>query len=85
VALIAAYLNQFFVGTILRREPTIPLDGVRMARYKMFVSSDKARRELGYSPKPAEHALREAVDYFRRDWRADSARDRISDLRAGTA
>ena len=67
VALIAGYLNQFFMGTILRREPTIPLEGVRMARHKMFVSSDKARRELGYNPRPAEEALREAVDYFRGD------------------
>jgi len=84
VALMAAYTNQFFVGTIMRREPTIPLEGVRMARYKMFVSSDKARSKLGYNPRPAEQALREAVDYFRHSWRPDSAQDRISNLRTGT-
>lgn len=85
VALLAGYLNQFFVGTVLRREPTIPLDGVRMARYKMFVSSRKAITMLGYNPRPAEQALREAVHYFRNDWRPDSAEDRISNLHPGTA
>jgi hypothetical protein len=47
----------------------------------MYVSSEKARRELGFSPRPVEQALREAVDYFRYHWRPDSAQDRISDLR----
>jgi dihydroflavonol-4-reductase len=84
-ALIAAYLDQFFMGTILRREPSIPLEGVRMARHKMFVSSAKACRELGYNPRPAEQALREAVDYFRGVWRVHSAQDRLSKVRAGAA
>jgi len=65
VAYLAACMNSFVVGSILRKEPSIPLEGVRMARYKMFVSSDKARRELGYSPSPAEQALLEAVSYFK--------------------
>jgi dihydroflavonol-4-reductase len=47
------------------KEPRAPLDGVRMARKKMWVSSDKARRELGYSPGPAEEGLRRAVEWFR--------------------
>jgi dihydroflavonol-4-reductase len=65
VAYLAASTDDFVVGCIFRKEPGIPLEGVRMARYKMFVSSDKARRELGYSPGPAEKALREAVSYFK--------------------
>lgn len=81
VALLAGYLDQFVIGTLLRREPFIPLDGVRMARYKMYVSSEKARRELCYNPKPVDQALREAVEYFRHHWSPDSAQDRISDLR----
>lgn len=47
------------------RPPRAPLDGVRMARKKMFVSSAKAGRELGYSPGPVEAALRRAVEWFR--------------------
>jgi dihydroflavonol-4-reductase len=84
LALVAGYFENFVVGTILRREPFIPLEGVRMARYKMYVSSEKARNELGYEPQPAEKALREAVDYFRHNWKPDSAQDRISNLRANT-
>ncbi|MEJ2110228.1 MAG: NAD-dependent epimerase/dehydratase family protein [Acidobacteriota bacterium] len=81
VALIAGYLDNFFMGSVLRREPNIPLEGVRMARHKMYISCEKARRELGYNPKPAEEALREAVDYFRLEWQPDSDQDRISKLR----
>jgi dihydroflavonol-4-reductase len=44
--------------------PRVPIDGVRMARKKMWVSHDKARRELGFEPVPAERALRQAVKWF---------------------
>jgi dihydroflavonol-4-reductase len=47
------------------REPRVPLDGVRMARKKMWVSHAKAASELGFSPGPADAALRKAVDWFR--------------------
>ncbi len=46
------------------REPRAPLDGVRMAKKKMWVSHDKAARELGYSPSPADGALARAVEWF---------------------
>jgi dihydroflavonol-4-reductase len=46
-------------------EPRAPIDAVRMARKKMFVSSDKAKRELGFNPGPVEGALKRAVDWFR--------------------
>jgi dihydroflavonol-4-reductase len=46
-------------------EPRAPLDGVRMARKKMWVRHDRASAELGFSPGPAEAALRSAVDWFR--------------------
>jgi dihydroflavonol-4-reductase len=49
------------------REPRAPLEGVRMARKKMFVATDKAERELGFSPGPVEDALRRAVEWFRRN------------------
>ena len=47
------------------KEPLAPLDGVRMAKKKMWVRHDKAARELGYSPGPAEGALTRAVEWFR--------------------
>ncbi|RMH20820.1 MAG: SDR family NAD(P)-dependent oxidoreductase [Gemmatimonadetes bacterium] len=46
------------------REPMATVDGVRMARRKMFFSSAKAARELGYAPRPAQEALRDAVRWF---------------------
>src|SRR5271156_1223471 len=47
------------------REPLAPLEGVRMARKKMWVRHDKAAQELGYSPGPANAALERAVTWFR--------------------
>jgi dihydroflavonol-4-reductase len=46
-------------------EPRAPLDAVKMARKKMFVSLDKAKRELGFNPRPVDGALKRAVDWFR--------------------
>ena len=47
------------------KPPRAPLDAVRMAHKKMFVSHAKAARELGFAPGPAEGALRRAVEWFR--------------------
>jgi len=44
--------------------PRVPLDAVRMARKKMWVTHEKAGRELGFHPGPADAALRRAVDWF---------------------
>jgi dihydroflavonol-4-reductase len=46
-------------------EPRAPLDGVRMARKKMFVSWEKARRDLGFTPGPVDQALNRAIQWFR--------------------
>lgn len=46
-------------------EPRVPLNGVRMARRKMWASHAKAARELGFAPGAADAALRNAVEWFR--------------------
>lgn len=46
-------------------EPFATIDGVRMAKKRMFFSSAKAMRELGYAPRPAIEALADAVAWFR--------------------
>ena len=46
-------------------EPMVTLDSIRMARKRMFFSSDKARATLGYTARPARQALGDAVEYFR--------------------
>jgi dihydroflavonol-4-reductase len=44
--------------------PRAPLEAVRMAKKKMWVSHEKAARELGYAPRPAREALADAVAWF---------------------
>jgi dihydroflavonol-4-reductase len=57
-------VGQWVEGGLLRREPRIPLDGVRMARKKMFFDAGKAVRELGLSQTPVEDALARAVAWY---------------------
>jgi dihydroflavonol-4-reductase len=46
-------------------EPFLTLDGLRMSKHKMFFSSAKAERELGYKARPYREALVEALAWFR--------------------
>ena len=46
-------------------EPFVTVDGVKMAKKKMFFSSAKAGKELGYQARPPEAALADAVQWFR--------------------
>jgi dihydroflavonol-4-reductase len=45
-------------------EPRATMDSVRMAKKKMFYSSEKAVRELGYQYRPAAEALEDAMNWF---------------------
>ena len=59
-----AYASEFmarFTGS----EPLATVDGLRMAKYHMYFSSAKAERELGYSARPYQDALRDAIAWFR--------------------
>ncbi|MGB3095317.1 MAG: hypothetical protein WBB46_01105, partial [Candidatus Deferrimicrobiaceae bacterium] len=47
------------------KDPRVTVDGVRMAKKRMFFSSEKAKRDLGYDPRPAGEGLRDAVEWFR--------------------
>lgn len=51
------------------KEPFLTLDGLRMAAHAMYFSSAKAQNELGYSARPYEAALKDAIDWFRREGR----------------
>ena len=48
-----------------RGEPFVTVDGVRMAKKRMFFSSAKAVDRLGYRARPASEALADAVQWFR--------------------
>ena len=65
VALIAGVVDEVVTGRVLRREPRATIEAVRMSRKKMFVTSAKAERELGWKVVPVYDALRRAVDWFR--------------------
>lgn len=61
-----AYLAEWWARLVTGREPQITVDGVRLAKKHMFFSSERARSELGYNPRPAADALHDGVDWFQR-------------------
>jgi dihydroflavonol-4-reductase len=50
---------------LMNATPVVPLEGVYMGREKMFVSSERASRELGLSATPVPAALERSVRWFR--------------------
>jgi dihydroflavonol-4-reductase len=65
VALATGVVDQVVTGHIFRREPRATIEAVRMSRKKMFVTSARAEKELGWKVVPVDDALRRAVDWFR--------------------
>ena len=65
LALGAACLDQVLEGNLLRREPKIPLEGLRIAKSPMYVDCRKAVKELGQPQSSLEAALEKAVGWFR--------------------
>jgi len=64
-AFAAGVVDEAVTGLLLRREPRATVDTVRMGKKKMFASSVKAERELGWKIVPVDSALRRAVEWFR--------------------
>ncbi len=60
VAIVSEALARGF-GT----EPRVTREMLAMSKKKMFFASDKAKRELGYAPRPARAAVEDAVAWFR--------------------
>ncbi|MGH9539870.1 MAG: hopanoid-associated sugar epimerase [Terriglobales bacterium] len=65
LALATGVVDEVVTGYIRKREPRATIDAVRMGRKKMFVSSGKAERELGWKLVPVDDALGRAVSWFR--------------------
>jgi len=63
-ALLPVAFGAELAARISGREPFVTLDGVRMARKKMYFSSQRASQELGYAPRPAREAITDAVAWF---------------------
>lgn len=60
-----AYISEAWARMAGGKEPRVTRVGVRLAKKRMFFSAEKARRVLGFHPRPIEEALRDAVDWFR--------------------
>lgn len=61
----AGIADEIVTGRLRGREPRATIDTVRMGAKKMFASSDKAQRDLGWKIVPVESALRRAAEWFR--------------------
>ena len=46
------------------RQPTVPIDGVKMSGESMYYDTSKAIRELGYAPKAIDDAIHAAIHWF---------------------
>jgi len=62
-----AYLMEGWSRLTGTGEPRVTVDGVRLAKKKMFFSSRRAREELGYSTGPVASAFQDAIDWFDRN------------------
>ena len=64
VAMAFAFFDETVTGKLRGKEPRATVEAVRMGRKKMFASSAKAERELGFRVLPVYPALRSAVEWF---------------------
>jgi dihydroflavonol-4-reductase len=67
VAYAAAWTDTMLFGGLLRREPHIPLEGVKMARKFMYFDASKAVHDLGLPQSPIRGALARSVEWFRQN------------------
>jgi dihydroflavonol-4-reductase len=64
VAYAAGAVDEMVQGRLLGREPRATIETVRMGKKKMWASSGKAERDLGWKTAPVDDALRRAVAWF---------------------
>ena len=57
-------MDQLVEGTLLKREPRIPLEGLKVSKNPMYVSCQKAIAELGQPQSSVESALLKAITWF---------------------
>jgi len=64
LAEISAKMLELISDHVTRRPPTGTAEGVRIAMRATDLSIDRARRELGYAPRPVEPTLRDTIAYL---------------------
>ena len=60
-----AYMNEILGSTLKDYEPMLTLDGLKMSEKKMFFSSEKAKKNLGYRPRNVKDAIKESVMWMK--------------------
>jgi dihydroflavonol-4-reductase len=65
LALTAAYVDEIRCRLNPGATPLAPLEGVRMARDRMYADIAKAERELGHKPTPVRSAVDRAAAWYR--------------------
>jgi dihydroflavonol-4-reductase len=65
VAMAFAFFDETITGRLRGKEPRATVEAVRMGKKKMFASSAKAERDLGFRIVPVYAALRSAIEWFR--------------------
>ena len=65
VAYAAGVACEWASDNITHQPPSVPLAGVKMAKYFMYFDPSKAIRELGLPQNPVENALGQAVHWFK--------------------
>tara|TARA_E500000331_G_scaffold170436_1_gene164856 strand:- start:1010 stop:1999 length:990 start_codon:yes stop_codon:yes gene_type:complete len=60
-----AYATEWLAKLRNSGEPMLTVDSLRMSRKRMFFSSAKAEKQLGYTARPALEALQDAIRWFR--------------------
>lgn len=65
IALAAGYISQFVSDYLTHTPPSVPLPGVRMAKYRMYFDSSRAVKELGLPQNPITEALKKAAEWYR--------------------
>jgi len=59
-----AHVSEFVEGRLLRRHPSVPLEAARMSTTQMAFDDSRARKELGYAPRPASEAVVDSARWF---------------------
>lgn len=75
VAYLAGLASTAISDTITHRPPGIALEAVKMARFHMYFSAEKAKRELGLPQRSTTEAFTDALDWFSKHGYFDSKKN----------
>lgn len=56
------------IARVTGKTPMLSRDALRMSQKKMYFSSAKAEKELGYKSRPAKDAIADAIAWFKANW-----------------